>query len=84
MHLRVLSGGCDSFIIMSAAYPAVYGQFPQAIPQPMSAVPPAQREGKDISHYFVIITIIPTQVYIVGEHHCKCKQNSIPLKLFCH
>ncbi|KAJ8930366.1 hypothetical protein NQ314_016844 [Rhamnusium bicolor] len=28
-----------------AAYPAVYGQFPQAIPQPMSAVAPAQREG---------------------------------------
>ncbi|XP_060525136.1 CUGBP Elav-like family member 4 isoform X2 [Cylas formicarius] len=26
------------------AYPAVYGQFPQAIPQPMSAVAPAQRE----------------------------------------
>ncbi|KAJ8921787.1 hypothetical protein NQ315_008413 [Exocentrus adspersus] len=28
------------------AYPAVYGQFPQAIPQPMSAVAPAQREDK--------------------------------------
>ncbi|VEN56531.1 unnamed protein product [Callosobruchus maculatus] len=28
-----------------AAYPAVYGQFPQAIPQPISAVPPAQREA---------------------------------------
>jgi hypothetical protein len=27
------------------AYPAVYGQFPQAIPQPIAAVP-AQREGK--------------------------------------
>nr|CAD7255857.1 unnamed protein product [Timema shepardi] len=27
------------------AYPAVYGQFPQAIPQPMSTVPPTQREG---------------------------------------
>ncbi|XP_045465259.1 CUGBP Elav-like family member 4 isoform X4 [Harmonia axyridis] len=32
-----------------AAYPAVYGQFPQAIPQPMSAVAPAQREGCSIS-----------------------------------
>ncbi|KYB25052.1 CUGBP Elav-like family member 4 [Tribolium castaneum] len=31
------------------AYPAVYGQFPQAIPQPMSAVAPAQREGCSIS-----------------------------------
>lgn len=27
------------------AYPAVYGQFPQAIPQQIAAVP-AQREGK--------------------------------------
>lgn len=33
-------------LCLSAAYPAVYGQFPQAIPQPMSAVAPAQREGK--------------------------------------
>ncbi|XP_048507142.1 CUGBP Elav-like family member 4 isoform X1 [Athalia rosae] len=31
------------------AYPAVYGQFPQAIPQPMTAVPPTQREGCSIS-----------------------------------
>ncbi|XP_021919213.1 CUGBP Elav-like family member 4 isoform X6 [Zootermopsis nevadensis] len=33
------------------AYPAaaVYGQFPQAIPQPMSTVPPTQREGCSIS-----------------------------------
>lgn len=30
------------------AYPAVYGQFPQAIPQPLAAVAPAQREGKKI------------------------------------
>lgn len=37
------------FLCLSSAYPAVYGQFPQAIPQPMSAVAPAQREGKD--HY---------------------------------
>lgn len=27
------------------AYPAVYGQFPQAIPQPI-AIPTSQREGK--------------------------------------
>ncbi|XP_043519177.1 CUGBP Elav-like family member 4 isoform X3 [Frieseomelitta varia] len=31
------------------AYPAVYGQFPQAIPQPMTAVAPTQREGCSIS-----------------------------------
>ncbi|XP_026470083.1 CUGBP Elav-like family member 4 isoform X2 [Ctenocephalides felis] len=31
------------------AYPAVYGQFAQAIPQPLSAVAPAQREGCSIS-----------------------------------
>lgn len=30
----------------NAAYPAVYGQFPQAIPQPLAAVAPSQREGK--------------------------------------
>lgn len=34
------------YVICSAAYPAVYGQFPQAIPQPVSAMAPAQREGK--------------------------------------
>ncbi|XP_050306015.1 CUGBP Elav-like family member 4 isoform X11 [Anthonomus grandis grandis] len=28
-----------------AAYPAIYGQFPQAIPQPVSAMAPAQREA---------------------------------------
>lgn len=29
------------------AYPAVYGQFPQAIPQPIAAaIPTTQREGK--------------------------------------
>ncbi|ENN73831.1 hypothetical protein YQE_09565, partial [Dendroctonus ponderosae] len=33
----------------AAAYPAVYGQFPQAIPQPVSAIAPAQREGCSIS-----------------------------------
>lgn len=31
------------------AYPAVYGQFPQAIPPPVSAIAPAQREGCSIS-----------------------------------
>ena len=28
------------------AYPAVYGQYPQAIPQPIAAIPTSQREGK--------------------------------------
>lgn len=42
--------GCDFVLYLSSAYPAVYGQFPQAIPQPMSAVAPAQREGKDYPH----------------------------------
>lgn len=31
------------------AYPAVYGQFSQAIPQPIAAIPSVQREGK--SHH---------------------------------
>lgn len=37
------------------AYPAVYGQFPQAIPQQMAAVP-AQREGKQTRQFFKFIT----------------------------
>lgn len=35
-------------LIIIIAYPAVYGQFPQAIPQQIAAVP-AQREGKLLS-----------------------------------
>ncbi|XP_048507143.1 CUGBP Elav-like family member 4 isoform X3 [Athalia rosae] len=35
------------------AYPAVYGQFPQAIPQPMTAVPPTQREGPEGCNLFI-------------------------------
>ncbi|KPJ10261.1 CUGBP Elav-like family member 4 [Papilio machaon] len=31
------------------AYPAVYGQFPQPIPPPLSTIAPAQREGCSIS-----------------------------------
>lgn len=47
LHIRWESMGVICFFyVLSAAYPAVYGQFPQAIPQPMSAVAPAQREGK--------------------------------------
>lgn len=36
----------DCKFVNLTAYPAVYGQFPQAIPQPIAAVAPAQREGK--------------------------------------
>jgi hypothetical protein len=32
------------------AYPAVYGQFSQAIPQPIAAIPSVQREGKTQHH----------------------------------
>lgn len=41
---------CSLFLIVNylTAYPAVYGQFPQAIPQPLAAVASSQREGK---HY---------------------------------
>ncbi len=40
---------CSLFLIVNylTAYPAVYGQFPQAIPQPLAAVAPTQREGKN-------------------------------------
>lgn len=42
------------------AYPAVYGQFPQAIPQQIAAVP-AQREGKFLTalKHNEIITFLP-------------------------
>ncbi|XP_071055646.1 CUGBP Elav-like family member 3 isoform X5 [Onthophagus taurus] len=45
MHPIVGEYGCDLVLNLSPAYPAVYGQFPQAIPQPMTAVAPAQREA---------------------------------------
>ncbi|XP_066582614.1 CUGBP Elav-like family member 4 isoform X3 [Prorops nasuta] len=35
------------------AYPAVYGQFPQAIPQPLTAVAPTQREGPEGCNLFI-------------------------------
>lgn len=35
-----------NIVVIVAAYGAVYGQFPQAIPPPMTAVAPTQREGK--------------------------------------
>lgn len=58
--------GCDFLLNLSAAYPAVYGQFPQAIPQPMSAVPPTQREGKDrhaSTHTFTIYFSMYLSIY---------------------
>lgn len=41
------------------AYPAVYGQFPQAIPQQIAAVP-AQREGKQLSANIEFSPFIPS------------------------
>lgn len=35
-----------SVMCCGTAYPAVYGQFPQAIAQPMAGVAASQREGK--------------------------------------
>nr|XP_037870285.1 CUGBP Elav-like family member 3 isoform X4 [Bombyx mori] len=40
-------GGMQPF--PGVAYPAVYGQFPQPIPPPLSTIAPAQREGCSIS-----------------------------------
>lgn len=54
------------YVCYIAAYPAVYGQFPQAIPQPISAVPPAQREGKDhqmIYYYLYTYTCYRTKTF---------------------
>lgn len=48
----VLSFKCFDFcvkpnkIIYNAAFPAVYGHIPQALPPPIAAVAPAPREGK--------------------------------------
>lgn len=36
----------QKLFIYNAAFPAVYGQFPQALPPPLAAVAPTQREGK--------------------------------------
>lgn len=37
----------------NAAFPAIFGQFPQALPPtPLAAVAPTQREGKTISPFF--------------------------------
>lgn len=45
------------------AYPAVYGQFPQAIPQPIAAVAPAQREGKNKNLVFKICNLLTNNLY---------------------
>lgn len=42
----------DCYKYYLTAYPAVYGQFPQAIPQPIAAVAPAPREGKTLNISF--------------------------------
>jgi hypothetical protein len=55
------------------AYPAVYGQFQQAIPQPIAAVP-AQREGKKKDRYFNNKKINNTEqlIFIVlNENTCS-------------
>lgn len=69
MHLCGI--GCDFLLHLSAAYPAVYGQFPQAIPQPMSAVPPTQREGKDM--------LLPYSFILLDAHRSR---SPTPVSLF--
>lgn len=50
---------CILIVNYLTAYPAVYGQFPQAIPQPMAAVAPAQREGKiHVMEWLIDIIIV--------------------------
>ncbi|XP_055607640.1 CUGBP Elav-like family member 4 isoform X10 [Uranotaenia lowii] len=44
------------------AYPAVYGQFPQAIPQPIAAIAPAQRED---------VLVFPAGCSISGPEGCN-------------
>ncbi|KAJ4439753.1 hypothetical protein ANN_07881, partial [Periplaneta americana] len=55
------------------AYPAaaVYGQFPQAIPQPMSTVPPTQREEFDKSLKFIALVQLKAKC-IVRNFVCLC------------
>ncbi|XP_034942658.1 CUGBP Elav-like family member 4 isoform X2 [Chelonus insularis] len=44
--------GVQAYAGVAAAYPAVYGQFPHAIPQPMP-VAPTQREGPEGCNLFI-------------------------------
>lgn len=57
--------------IYTTAYPAVYGQFPQALPQPLAAVAPSQREGKNlkpgtISSHDPSFTTTKTQPWVLA------------------
>lgn len=53
---------CFLIVNYLTAYPAVYGQFPQAIPQPLAAVAPSQREGK---HYDIVCLLCMFMCHIV-------------------
>lgn len=44
--------------LYNAAFPAVYGQFPQALPPPLAAVAPTQREGKQFLNVHVLCLCI--------------------------
>lgn len=44
IFIFILFFNCKKYL--NTAYPAVYGQFPQVIPQPLATVAPSQREGK--------------------------------------
>lgn len=56
------------FLIVNylTAYPAVYGQFPQALQPPLSAVAPTQREGKN----YVNERCIPKYIYFLYFDYC--------------
>jgi len=49
----------QKLFIYNAAFPAVYGQFPQALPPPLAAVAPTQREGKLFIIIFQFFFLVP-------------------------
>lgn len=50
----------QKLFIYNAAFPAVYGQFPQALPPPLAAVAPTQREGKLFIIIFRLFSLVPS------------------------
>lgn len=65
----------------NAAYPAVYGQFPQVIQQPLAAVAPSQREGKLLTWTISLHTKkIPK---IIFENNEEPKHNKLNDKAVC-
>lgn len=51
--------------LYNAAFPAVYGQFPQALPPPLAAVAPTQREGKQFLNVIVFFIDVSVSFFLL-------------------